>query len=151
MFSTNGRASRREFWAVFLPVVLWNAVLIWLLETLAPHGIRSLLTGIAVLVFLMLPPDWLGIAVVVRRLHDLGRSGIWMVAFSVAARLGQHLYRGLDEGWPRVLCAAAFVLGAVGFAGILGLRPGELADNRYGPNPLTAPSRVVDPLHVRPR
>lgn len=62
----SGRARRSEYWYWFLAVLAVNVVLVVL-----SVDILRLLFGLAVLI-----P---GIAVAVRRLHDTGRSGWWIL------------------------------------------------------------------------
>ena len=74
----------------------------------------ALLAGVAaaagngVLFALCLAPVWLAAAATVRRLHDLGKSGWWLVAVAAVLPLG-------------------LLLVAAG--------EGEPGDNRWGPNP----------------
>jgi uncharacterized membrane protein YhaH (DUF805 family) len=66
-----GRARRKEYWMFTLFNIIFSVVLT-LIETLA--DISPFLTGIYSL-FILLP----GLAVTVRRLHDTGRSGWWVL------------------------------------------------------------------------
>ena len=71
-----GRAARSEFW----PFMLLHAGIAWFLAALAALDLASIgwLFGALVLVYLLatlLP--WIG--VVIRRLHDTGRSGWWIL------------------------------------------------------------------------
>lgn len=65
----SGRANRREFWGFFLFYVLGT---MGLARIEAFHTSLSALTALFALIFL-LPM----LAVLVRRLHDTGRSGYW--------------------------------------------------------------------------
>jgi uncharacterized membrane protein YhaH (DUF805 family) len=134
--SLKGRAGRREFWVIFAPVIAWNVGLIWALGVVAPTGIHSLFLALACLIFLIMAPDWLGVAVIVRRLHDLGRSVVWIVVAGFAARLAQALYKGLAEGWPRWLLISVAIGLACAAVAYLGLKPGASGANEYGPDPL---------------
>ncbi|WP_226657145.1 DUF805 domain-containing protein [Pseudalkalibacillus hwajinpoensis] len=66
-----GRARRKEYWMFTLFNIIISVVLT-LVETVA--DISPFLTGIYSL-FILLP----GLAVTVRRLHDTGRSGWWIL------------------------------------------------------------------------
>ncbi len=67
----SGRARRKEYWMFFL-INLIIAVVLGLIEgVLGIPGILGTLYSLAVLI-----P---GIAVSVRRLHDIGKSGWWML------------------------------------------------------------------------
>ena len=71
-----GRAARSEFW----PFILLHAGIAWFLAALAALSLASTgwLFGALVFVYLLatlLP--WIG--VMLRRLHDIGRSGWWIL------------------------------------------------------------------------
>lgn len=68
----NGRASRSEYWWFFLFVVLVNLVASTFIEQ------QGAITGIITLA-LFLP----NLAVQVRRLHDINRSGWWILIIAV--------------------------------------------------------------------
>ena len=68
----NGRASRSEYWWFFLFVVLVNLVASTFIEQ------QGAITGIITLA-LFLP----NLAVQVRRLHDIDRSGWWILIIAV--------------------------------------------------------------------
>ena len=105
-----GRARRKEYWMFYLVNVLVVFCLIFLerLVGIPQANDFGLLTGLYVLV-VILP----GLAVGVRRLHDTGRSGWWM------------------------LLALVPIIGAIVLF-IFSVLDSEPGDNRYGPNPKTA-------------
>src|SRR5688572_2891477 len=103
----SGRARRREYWMFYLVNVLVVFCLVFLEPLLGipqANGL-GLLTGLYILL-LILPT----LAVGVRRLHDTGRSGWWMLLALV----------------PIIGPIVLFVFS------VLDSEPG---DNRYGPNP----------------
>ena len=115
----HGRASRLEFWHYIL-VVLVVSVLLDIL------GIRLLST--VVWLALLVPT----LAIIVRRLHDVDRSG-WLIlvpivpAFLMVALL--YLF------WPlSVLFALATVVCAA-YLIYLYVLPGTPGSNQYGPDP----------------
>ncbi len=81
-FNFSGRASRQQFWTFFLINVLIAAapVAAWSLATLVdPHyGILSFVVIPFAALWLLLMALPL-LAVGCRRMHDIGRSGIWFV------------------------------------------------------------------------
>ena len=95
----SGRADRHEFWYFVLFQVIVAAVLALVSQTL--QGVASLV--------LFLP----GLAVGIRRLHDIHRSGWWTLIALVPVL-----------GWVVLIYWAAL--------------PGDPTDNEYGP-PTTAP------------
>ncbi|UVK42598.1 DUF805 domain-containing protein [Mesorhizobium sp. AR07] len=112
----NGRARRKEFWAFWLFSTLGIVALFGfgVLVDLAINGFgvnadRTQIGFLPVLIFvlgLILP--W--IALIVRRIHDAGRSG-----------------------WFALLCFTP-ATGAVAFL-IFGLIPSQVGENRWGPMP----------------
>lgn len=67
----SGRARRSEYWYVFLLQIIVSAVLGMLVSISDGFSILSMLWSIGTLV-----P---GLALCVRRLHDVGKSGIWLL------------------------------------------------------------------------
>ena len=105
-----GRARRREFWGFLIVHVFVTLLLVFADAILTPgsnagYGILSGLYWLATL----LP----SLAVTVRRLHDIGRTGLWILI-----------------GFVPVLGALVLIAMA-----LLDSEPGP---NRYGPNPKLA-------------
>lgn len=98
----SGRARRTEYWMFVLFNFIFGVVAAILDASIGSWGLLSLFYGLAVLI-----P---GLAVVVRRLHDTGKSG-WMILISLIPIIGAI--------WLFVLM-------------VLDSDPG---DNQYGPNP----------------
>jgi uncharacterized membrane protein YhaH (DUF805 family) len=97
-----GRARRKEYWMFFL----FNFLITMLLSIIEVMlGLGGILSGIYGL-FVLLP----SIAVNVRRLHDIGRTGWWMLLsfIPVVGLIVLLIFAALDS------------------------QPGE---NKYGPNP----------------
>ncbi len=104
----DGRASRSEYWYWVLFVVLASIGMGFLDLIFFPHsrvGILNTLFGLAV----FLP----GLAVCVRRLHDLNRTGWWVLVWLIPI-----------VGWLILL--------------IFMIQEGTESDNRFGSNPLNA-------------
>ncbi len=102
LFSIKGRIGRRDFW-------IWIAI--WLvtmsaLFTLAGSNLLNLQTAAFIIVCLL----WPTAAVVVKRLHDRGKSGLWALLMVLAWMLlaGElvDVAAGLAVG-RRALCADA--------------------------------------------
>lgn len=108
----SGRSRRKEYWFFTLFFVLASFVAVaidMVLGTLDEEtgvGVVGLLLGLA----LMLP----SLAVTVRRLHDTGRSGWWVLLFFIP------------------------LIGLVGFYFMV--KDGDRGDNRFGPDPKAAPA-----------
>ncbi len=102
-----GRARRKEYWMFFLFNMIAALILLVLDFVIGTYGVLYVLYLLAV----VLP----SLAVTVRRLHDLGKSG-WWVFISLVPLIG-----GI---WLLVLLVT----------------DGTAGDNSYGPSPKAAPA-----------
>ena len=124
----NGRASRQEFWSFLGFVVIAQAVagFVGLL-----FGVGPLLSGL-VGALLIVPQ----LAVAVRRLHDVGRSGRELVVPCVMflALPLAFAFRGL---LPQIVALGFLGMTVLLFAHLLRLflKPGSNVPNRYGGAP----------------
>ena len=82
--------------------------------------------------FLLLP----NLAVLVRRLHDTGRSGLWGVAYVLLQIITFVFYYRLLILWG---------LYSIGLL-LLTLLRGTPGDNEYGPDPLAEDGRMKAPV-----
>jgi uncharacterized membrane protein YhaH (DUF805 family) len=124
----NGRASRNEFWCFFAFLIIVNAV----------AGIVGMMFGVggtlpSLIGLLLLIPQ---VAVAVRRLHDLGRTGRELVVPCVmlAALPLAFAFRGI---LPKIVALGLLGLTLLVFANLLMLftRKGSTVPNRYGAAP----------------
>lgn len=95
LFSIKGRIGRRDFW-------IWIAI--WLvtmsaLFTLAGSNLLNLQTAAFIIVCLL----WPTAAVVVKRLHDRGKSGLWALLMVLARGTGRCCRRS-GSGASGALC-----------------------------------------------
>ena len=98
----DGRARRKEYWMFVLFNIVIAAALAIVGRVIGLDGVLRALYTLGVLI-----PS---LAVSVRRLHDTGRSGWWLLVVLVPL-----------VGWLIVLYFM--------------VQPGETAENRYGPDP----------------
>ena len=87
----SGRASRKEYWMFVLMQILIGLVLL----ILATAGLGE--AGISIFVLYILGTQIPGLSVAVRRLHDIGVSGWWMVVISFIPLAYLGLIRRGDE------------------------------------------------------
>lgn len=99
----NGRSPRAEFWYF----MLFNAVVGIVLYALAAAVATFFLYIYYIYALAVIVPN---IAVAIRRMHDIGRSG-WWILISLVPLIGSI--------WYIVLCAL----------------PSQLGPNKFGPNP----------------
>ena len=109
-FDFNGRARRSEYWLFFLFQILLS-IIIGTISALSPIIGDSLdtITNLALLIPV--------IAVNVRRFHDIGQTGWWVL-------------------FPMAICLLALIVyvsvtGAQGFAGFSAINPSELENADY--------------------
>ncbi len=101
----SGRARRKEYWFFFLFNLIASMVLSAVDVAVGTMGILSIIYGLALLI-----PS---IAVGVRRMHDIDRSGWWL------------------------LIAFVPFIGVIVLL-VFALLPGTAGDNRFGPDPKAA-------------
>lgn len=110
-----GRAARLEYW-------LWTVILL-----LASYRASTVMVPLAGLILTLL-----GIAVLVRRLHDVGLSGWWILA----AILGQIVvYAVATSVWGEAWAQFAAAMALFAAQAVLGLVPGQRSENRFGQPP----------------
>jgi len=141
LFSFNGRTRRSHFWIAWLLIFAASIVL-----GLIP--ILGFLVSIALI--------WPNLAITVKRLHDMGRSG-WLaaipyavsiiggiVAFSMIGVGAVMNANALDNEDPAAILAvfgpamgifSIMTLVGLGFLLWIGLTDSRPGDNAYGPNP----------------
>jgi|tagenome__1003787_1003787.scaffolds.fasta_scaffold20982272_1 uncharacterized membrane protein YhaH (DUF805 family) len=128
----SGRASRSEFWCFLLFVILAQALARVVDMLLGSGGYLlgpvSSLTGL-----LLIVPQ---VAVAVRRLHDLGRSGRELVVPAVMLAAAP-LVMSLGGLLPRLVALGYAGLTLLVFANLLllFLKEGKRVPNRYGGSP----------------
>ncbi|RYD62173.1 MAG: DUF805 domain-containing protein [Verrucomicrobiaceae bacterium] len=130
LFGSQGRLGRMAFvgysivnLAVMVALTLAAANL-WQ-SGAGPHALLGVLIAIAALFGAL----WSGLALTIKRLHDMGFSGlhvIWILPLEVASK---GMGPAMDS--PTLATLLSVITAAIGL-GLL-LVPGEDRDNRYGP------------------
>jgi uncharacterized membrane protein YhaH (DUF805 family) len=133
-----GRASRAEYWW-FALAMLVVFIVISIIESMT--GLKGMIGGVYGPLTLLL---WLGtivpsLSVGVRRLHDTGRSGWWMLLLVPYLASAVLALIALNAGNMTGLGSAG-LLGILGLVCVIALLvfmvlPSTPGDNRYGPNP----------------
>lgn len=125
----SGRSRRMEFWLFWLSALILQMITSYIdavtSQPLIAGGMGSI--TLAVTLILLAPAATVGI----RRLHDIGRSGWWMLLFGLPY-LGWLV--SVDSGSQGVVAALALLVGTIILLVLL-VQPGTAADNAYGPNP----------------
>ncbi|HEX9808102.1 MAG TPA: DUF805 domain-containing protein [Alphaproteobacteria bacterium] len=137
-FQFSGRSRRAEYWYWTLFILLCSlafAALDYSLFATYQWGPVYSLFTLATIV-----P---GVAVAVRRLHDIGRSGWWLLLMfapllgAIATGVAAVSLRA-PEMWPLMTALGVAQLVGIVILVVWALRRGEPAPNRFGPDPLTA-------------
>ncbi|MBO9707014.1 MAG: DUF805 domain-containing protein [Caulobacter sp.] len=149
VFDSSGRVSRLGFWRFQVVQALAGAA-IWCLTMFATMAGGWL--GLAPLL-LLAPLVVAALHVGVRRLHDRGRSGWWLLPFTVGPYLlmaAAHLSAGALGPLGAVLLALPLSLAGLALAAWswieLGFRRGTRGANRFGPPPLSNRAWLADPV-----
>ena len=157
-FHKRGRASRSEFWWFALYYLVLEAAFELLVQDRTPHTPPSLAAGLLAVVggLFAVYSFFPFVSAEVRRLHDVDRSGWWLVASLLMAALSEaalgvdvmsalathrlrQFVRVLMHGGHWGLTFALFATVAINITVFIFLvLPGTPGDNRYGPDPLGA-------------
>lgn len=143
-----GRATRSEYW--YFGLFYFLVILILLVGIILPMvqsgdgiGILPILFGILYFVFL-LGSIVLAWAVFVRRLHDTGRSGWWMLLSFVPSSLSSVVNLLPVESYMALYLVLALVGLACGVTMIVFLVQPSAPANEYGPNPFEEENASIE-------
>lgn len=156
-----GRSRRKEYWLFILFVTLFYFVVVTAAMTLGLFGsqagvqpnpvafISSMGVMAIVLVLFWLLTLIPSIAVSVRRLHDTGRSGWWLLAYVVPYVLSTVLSIAAATSNSSGLAVAGMILSLAGFVAAIVLLvfmvlPGTRGMNRYGADPKDPAGDLVE-------
>ena len=119
----SGRATRSEYWFF----VLFNGIVTIALAVIAAASKTAQWPILIYYLAALLP----SLAVLVRRLHDTGRSAWWVFAsFSAGALMA---FANVLPNYALIFAIPAFLLSLLILA--FTIQEGERGTNRYGPNP----------------
>ena len=131
----SGRARRKEYWMFALFNIIFSTILTIIDKSLklnisyTQYGILNTLYSLAI----FLP----SLAVMVRRLHDIGKSGwyifIFIIPIFVAAVIVLMLKSEGNTTW--ILLPALVIVATAIWIIVLFATDGEKGDNKWGPNP----------------
>ena len=122
LFKTNGRIGRGVWWLTQIGLLVFLGLSAWLWHQFGFHDAIFGFIG-TVLMF------WIRVSINVKRLHDVGLSGWWLVLFESFPILGVFAF---GVGVPYLISGLIGVLGyATGFV-ILGFMRGSKDENKHG-------------------
>jgi uncharacterized membrane protein YhaH (DUF805 family) len=154
LFSFSGRINRAKWWLAVLIMFVINIVM-YIVAQILGDTVGSLVNLVVAILLL-----WISLAAGSKRLHDLDRSGAWLVLFvggPILLMAAFIIYAGVTiglEGLADVEALDMSVLTRVGGAAAIffflylalviwalvwfGCLRGTLGPNRFGPDPLEA-------------
>jgi uncharacterized membrane protein YhaH (DUF805 family) len=148
MFGFGGRISRLPYWIGSAIIIILSLALTYALAPLmglspgdlmaqqrSPQAVRlDILTNLII--------AWPELAIMTKRLHDRGRSGVWAVLFYVLFAIVSLVellgLSGTSENPTMIFLIPALAMGVIALWLIieLGFFRGTKGDNAYGPDPL---------------
>jgi uncharacterized membrane protein YhaH (DUF805 family) len=126
-----GRARRKEYWMFVLFSGIFTVVAL-ILDSVLGLNSRTNPYGVIYRVYVLfaLVPS---LALFVRRLHDVGRSGWFFLIVLIPSYAFANAFHELRGGWA-CLVTLIPLLGGIWLL-ILMCMDGQPGDNKYGPNP----------------
>ena len=128
LFGFDGRINRGRFWLAQLVLAIFD--LLYYVLKLIPsiESVAAVFIGIPVIVSV--------VAILIKRLHDLGLTGYWVLAFGLANAAAETFE--IAASTRTILLAALVTRLAVLFLPViwLGCVRGTIGANQYGPDPV---------------
>ena len=129
-FGFSGRANRAKYWLV----AAINVAIMTVLTVVALVGNAPALWIVFIIAILVLVVS--SVAVSIRRLHDRGKSGWWVLVFIFVPGLLNGVGSRLDDPVPMMILSLAGLAISIWALVELGFLRGTQGDNAYGPDPL---------------
>lgn len=129
-FNWQDRACRSEFWWFYLATVVIGIIAAIFNAIPLIGQVIALVINIAIW--------WLSTVAAIRRLHDIDKSGFWILLPAGASIVGITMLAIGLFGGSDLLFALGFIvaIGGSGYMIFLLVQPGTPGTNKYGPNPL---------------
>lgn len=123
-----GRARRAEFWQFFLPMWILSIIINLIGYKMNSHWISFIFDLVT-----FLPIT----AVTVRRLHDIGRSGWWLVGLIICLSIFAFVAGDLTAAGNTFLGALSLLvcIGSIILLFVWNCLDSQPGPNHYGPNP----------------
>ncbi|WP_119061393.1 DUF805 domain-containing protein [Dichotomicrobium thermohalophilum] len=144
LFTFHGRIGRGRWWMAFLVqliVVVVGGFFAGLVTPTGPGGgppaDGANIPAVMIMVAAFAVATWISLATSVKRLHDLGVSGWWIVPLYLVSTAGSAISNAAPqsgglEGMVLTLLGLVLTFGPIIY---LGAVPGQAGDNRFGPDP----------------
>ena len=157
LFGFSGRANRAKWWLAVLVLFIIGLVIGLMDRVVESQGLVVTIAGLVLSVVSL----WITLAAGTKRLHDLNRTGAWLVLFVGApivlsivlvaiagAALGTAILSGATPSEEEIIRSISGIAGIAGIIGLIGLAigiwylvwlgclRGTVGPNQYGPDPL---------------
>jgi len=120
-FQFSGRASRKEYWTIYLLVSLACYIVFFIIKNHDILGLRIVCLSVFILFFIGIP----SISVTVRRLHDINFSGWWFLTIIFFEVWGNDFFNNSMKGFVITIIPGI----------IVGFIKGTPTTNKYGEPP----------------
>jgi uncharacterized membrane protein YhaH (DUF805 family) len=125
-----GRASRREFW-MFILINIIISIILSIIDSalglkIGSGAMQQGILGLLYSLFIFIP----NLAVTIRRLHDINKSGWWLAGFYAAIIVLSVLLVNMQS-----IIFSLIMLGLAIYFIVLLATPGDTGANEYGPDP----------------
>ena len=120
-FQLSGRASRKEYWGIYLLVSVACYIVFFIIKNNDILGLKIVYLSIIILFFIGIP----SIFVSIRRLHDFNFNGWWFLIISLFDIWTNDFFNNLTGG---------FIIANIPHF-ILGIVKGTPTTNKYGEPP----------------
>ena len=121
-FQFSGRASRKEYWTIYLLVSLACYIVFFIIKNHDILGLRIVYLSVFILFFIGIP----SISVTVRRLHDINFSGWWFLTIIFFEVWGNDFFNNSMKGFVITIIPDI----------IVGFIKGTPTTNKYGKPPV---------------
>ena len=121
-FQFSGRASRKEYWTIYLLVSLACYIVFFIIKNHDILGLRIVYLSVFILFFIGIP----SISVTVRRLHDINFSGWWFLTIIFFEVWGNDFLNNSMKGFVITIIPDI----------IVGFIKGTPTTNKYGKPPV---------------
>jgi uncharacterized membrane protein YhaH (DUF805 family) len=146
LFSFNGRINRGKYWlAVLFYFAIWVVFTIVAISWLGGFDVDRMFSFVGaglllwvIAIAIVLVSAWSGFATGIKRLHDRGKSGWWILVFWLGPSVLSGIGTMRTDSVSMLFHLAGFAVTIWAFVE-LGCLRGTSGPNEYGPDPLAGP------------
>ena len=140
LFSFRGRQNRKSYWmTVIVTMAIILLLLLLALIMIREQRFEFAVFTVIILLILYIPLIWIGLAIGAKRLHDRDKSAWWLLVFYALPGILSSAGNQMDDVAFLILHVVSFAITVWAFVE-LGCLRGTRGPNRFGPDPLSAPT-----------